>query len=99
MKKILLILFLFSVPLCAPSSTTIRYGGVVREVKALGVDVNDNVVCWISADNKIYVTKTKSYMPRIYIGDTLFEYWINYRRSGVGTSKGNRLYEILNYTD
>lgn len=67
--------------------------GVVSEVKLLYMDDQKTVFIWVKADQE-YLVKGKNEIPYIYVGDTLFEYWADYKKMGVGTRRSLTIYEI-----
>ena len=93
MKKILFFfLILFNAAFCQqPRHIDIRFAGVVTEVKLIGI--NDNEITCLIVANSQYITKNVAFIPRIYIGDSLFEYWINYQKVGIATSHDLVIYK------
>ena len=94
MKIILILLTVFSLGFCgSPRHLEAKPAGVVTEVKVLNVDDQETVSLWVSA-NKEYIVKGKHLIPPIAVGDTLFEYWADYRKIGVGTKRDLIIYEV-----
>jgi len=67
--------------------------GIVTEVKIVGA--GDVISLWVMTDKgRDYVVKAFNEIPRIYVGDSLFEYWVNYQKTGVGTTSGLVIYDV-----
>lgn len=73
-----------------------HYAGRITEVKLLSMYNLDSIYLWVLAD-KEYVVKGVKHIPYIFIGDSLFEYWSNYQKIGVGTRRDLIIYEIKRY--
>jgi len=95
MKKLLPILLIFSIYAGVPSNFESRFVGIVSEVKLISLDEDNNTVFLVKA-NQSYFIKGVKHIPYIYIGDSLFEYWSDFRKIGVGTRKKLTIYEISN---
>lgn len=97
MKTFLVALIIVSAGFCqsAPHLEA-RYAGRVTEVKLLNNNDQDCLYLWVLTD-KEYVIKSVKHIPYIYVGDSLFEYWSNYVKIGVGTRRDLVIYEIKKY--
>lgn len=95
MNKLLLIIFIFGI--CTgdhvPSNFYSQFVGIVSEVKLISMDADINTIFWVKADENYFI-KGKKHIPYIYIGDSLFEYWADFMKIGVGTRKNVTIYEI-----
>ena len=95
MRTFLVILIFICSGFCQiPQHIETRFAGVVSEIKLLSMDDQKTVFIWIKAGQDEYVVKGKNQIPYIYVGDTLFEYWADYQKVGVGTKRGITIYEI-----
>lgn len=92
MKIFILILILVSSEFCQlPQHIKKRFVGIISDVKIVKID--NNICLWI-VSNDDYLIKCEQYIPHIYIGDSLFVYWINYRKVGIGTQNDINIYNI-----
>ena len=98
MKAFLVALIIVSTGFCQTSPhLEARYAGRITEVKLLNMgDDQDNIYLWVLTD-KEYVVKGVKHIPYLYVGDSLFEYWSNYVKIGVGTRRDLVIYEIKKY--
>jgi hypothetical protein len=97
MLKQILIITLFILPLFArtPHVDT-RFVGIVSEFKVISMDKQENIICWVKiSEIKEFYIRDKSHIPNIYVGDSLFEYWVEYQKCCVGSSKDSVMYQII----
>ena len=95
MNKIgLILVFIFSIYAVGPRNFESRFVGIVTEVKLISMDNENNFVFWVKADQD-YLIKGKDHIPYIYVEDSLYEYWADYNKMGVGTKKKLTIYEIV----
>ena len=93
MKTTIIILLFFSFGFCELlRHYEKRYVGIVTEVKLIDIK-GSTTYLWIKAD-KDFIIKDENHIPFIYVGDSLFEYWLNYRQLGVGTSNNINIYKV-----
>jgi len=94
MKFFIAILLIVGLGFCQmPRHFEAHYVGVVTEVKIVGA--SDVISLWVLTDRYgDYVAKSFGEIPRIYVGDSLYEYWTNYQKTGIGTSRGLVIYSI-----
>jgi hypothetical protein len=94
MRTFLIALIIVGSGICQISShLEARYVGRVTEIKLFNINDIDHIYLWVQAD-KEYMVRGVKHIPSIYIGDTLFEYWSNYQKIGVGTRRDLVIYEI-----
>lgn len=94
MKFFLIILFIVCSVFCQVSRhMETRLAGVVTEVKMLYMDDQKAVYILVRASQN-YTVIGHNEVPYIYVGDTLFEYWADYRKIGVGTKRNLFIYKL-----
>jgi hypothetical protein len=92
--KFFLVLVFITAVFSRPLKVETHFVGIVTEVKIISIDNQNKVEFWVNAD-KTYTILGKGHIPYIYINDSLFEYWVNYQRVGIGTTKNPIFYEII----
>lgn len=96
MKKFFLLFILFVLSQASVQNIECRFAGIVIDYKILSFELDSSVICWVQTNNSQYSVKGTFGLPKIYVGDSLFEYWINYDRCCVGTKNNSILmYPII----
>lgn len=96
MKKLFLLFVSFVLLQASVPSIECRFAGIVTDYKILSFELDSSYTCWVQTDINQYCVKGSFGFPKIYVGDSLFEYWINYDKCCVGTKKNNVLmYPII----
>jgi hypothetical protein len=95
MNKVgLMLVFIFSLYASVPRNFESRFIGIVTEVKLISMDEDKNTIFWVKTDDDYFI-KGKNQIPYIYVGDSLFEYWSDFSKLGVGTKNNLTIYELV----
>jgi len=97
MIKRSILMILLVLPLLAKTPTIeSRYIGHVTDFKILSMNDEKEVICYVQTETmRDFRIKGTNLIPYIYVGDSLFEYWIDYQLCCVGTHRYLQMYEII----
>lgn len=73
-----------------------RLVGVVSDFKLVNMDRDSNIICYVKVSGaRDYYVQNKGTIPYIYKGDTLIEYWVNYQKLYIGSTRSTNRYKII----
>ena len=92
-KLILIGLFIISSAICAENIDR-RFAGVTEDIKVIHTD--NGFVCWIKTTRREYwVQIPPKTLANFAVGDTVYEYWIDYQKRYLGSKNDVQYFEVL----